>query len=84
MKYIKTCDIFNIDDKNINIEYFKYCARAAKKCGVFDTFGVDDKGFPKINLRGRKSSMVRYYFKTIFKSSDKQDGVKRLVDIILT
>ena len=84
MKYIKTYDIFNIDDKNINIEYFKYCARVAKKCGVFDTFGVDDKGFPKINLRGRKSSMVRYYFKTIFKSSYKLDGVKRLVYIIST
>ena len=83
-KGIITYDVFNIDDKNINIEYFKYCARAAKKCGVFDTFGVDDKGFPKINLRGRKSSMVRYYFKTIFKSSNKLNGIKRLIDIILT
>ena len=83
-KGIITYDVFDIDDKNINIEYFKYCARAAKKCGVFDTFGVDDKGFPKINLRGRKFSMVQYYFKTIFKSSNKLDGIKRLVDIILT
>ena len=84
MKGIITCDVFNINDKNINIEYFKYCARMAKKYGVFDTFGVDDKGFPKINLRGRKISMVRYYFKTIFKSSNKVNGVKRLIDIIFT
>lgn len=84
MKGIITCDIFDINDKNINIEYFKYCVRVAKKCGVFDTFGVDDKGFSKINLRGRKFSMVRYYFKTIFKTSNKVDGIKRLIDIILT
>ena len=73
-----------IKGRCLTCKYFKYCARTAKKCGVFDTFGVDDKGFPKINLRGRKSSMVRYYFKTIFKSSNKLDGIKRLVDIILT
>ena len=84
LRVLLVYDVFNIDDKNINIEYFKYCARVAKKCGVFDTFGVDDKGFLKINLRGRKCSMVRYYFKTIFKSLNKLDGIKRLVDIILT
>lgn len=51
MTYIKTYDIFDADDSMENIDYFITCAKIAKKCGVFDTFGVDEHYFPKINLK---------------------------------
>ena len=85
MKYIKTCDIFNVEDMNTNIEFFTYCTRIARELEILDTFGVDENSFyPKINLYGKKSSMVLYYFKTMFKTKNKIDGFVRLIDIILT
>ena len=73
MKYIKTCDIFNVEDMNTNIEFFTYCTRIARELEILDAFGVDKKSFyPKIYLCGKKSSMVLYYYKTMFKTK-KQD-----------
>lgn len=85
MKYIKTCDIFDIKDERMNTKCYTDCCRIAKELGVFDTLGICTKTYmPKINLAGRKDKVVRYYIRTLLKTDHKIDGIKRVIDIILT
>lgn len=84
MIYINTQDIFDIKNEKINVKVFNDCARLSKELNIFDSFGVNDKGFPVINLRGSKNKIALYYLKTMLKTTDKIGGLKRVLNILAT
>ena len=82
--FIRTRDIFDIDNGSIRQRYFKYCYEAALKCGLQCVQRTNKDGFIVLELSGPKCQFVKYYFKTLSKTTSKMDGVKRLISIIFT
>lgn len=77
-----TCDIFNITDQKIKMEYFDFCYKKALECGL--TCVCKDIGStPKLKLEGTKWEFVKYYFLTLTKCDCKWKGIKRLLSFVL-
>lgn len=82
--YIRTSDVFNIENKIVNQRYSKYCYEKAIKLGIQCKKHMNEQHFMALELSGSKCQLVKYYLITMFKTSNKLDGVKRLISIITT
>ncbi|MDO5399001.1 MAG: hypothetical protein Q4G33_13845 [bacterium] len=81
---IKTGDVFNIKSENIRQKYFDYCHKKALKCGIQCIADITEEGFMILKMTGSKTQLVKYYLITLFKTTHKADGIKRLFSIIMT
>ena len=82
--FIRTSDVFNIKNKSVNETYFAYCLRKAIKYGLKCVPNSKDEGIIELKLSGSKKQFVKYYLTTMFKTTNKIDGIKRLISIICT
>lgn len=81
--YIRTKDIFNIEDECKRKSYFDVCRNKALKCGLVCQCHIDGMN-TTLFMVGPKSKFIKYYLSTLLKTSDKVSGIKRLIDIIFT
>ena len=82
--YIRTRDIFNIENENVNQRYLKYCYEKAIKFGIQCKKHMNEQHFMVLELSGSKYQLAKYYLVTMLKTSNKLDGVKRLISILTT
>ena len=81
--YIRTSDIFNLEDAKKRMAYFNFCHEKALMCGLTCKCHIDGKN-TMLFMEGSKSQYIKYYLATLLKTKDKTDGIKRLISIIFT
>lgn len=81
--YIRTFDIFNIEDEKKRMEYFDFCRESALKSGLICLCHIDGMN-TTLFMEGSKQQFVRYYSISLLKTKRKIDGIKRLMSIIFT
>ena len=81
--YIKTSDIFNIEDAKKRTAYFNFCREKALKCGLICDYHIEGKN-TTLFMEGSKLQYIKYYLATLLKTKYKTDGIKRLISIIFT
>ena len=82
--YIKTSDVFNHCNEELNRRWFEDCYRKAIKCGIECYKSIDKNGFIVLNLKGSKLSLVKYYLLTLLNTSNKLVSIEILFSIITT
>ena len=81
--YIRTSDIFNIEDAKKRMMYFNFCHEKALKCGLTCKCHIEGKN-TTLFMEGSKLQYIKYYLATLLKTKYKTDGIKRLISIIFT
>ena len=81
--YIKTSDIFNIEDAKKRTAYFNFCREKALKFGLICDYHIEGKN-TTLFMEGSKLQYIKYYLATLLKTKYKTDGIKRLISIIFT
>ena len=81
--YIKTSDVFNIEDAKKRTAYFNFCREKALKCGLICDYHIEGKN-TTLFMEGSKLQYIKYYLATLLKTKYKTDGIKRLISIIFT
>lgn len=79
--YIRTKDVFNIYDANFNQKCLNYCYEKALKYGILCGKTYNKKHWV-LELAGPKHQVVKYYFVTMLKTTNKINGIKRLISVI--
>ena len=79
--YIKTSDIFDIEDAKKRMAYFDFCLEKALKCGLTCISHIDGTS-TMLFMIGSKKCYIKYYLVTMFKTEHKLNGIKRLIEII--
>lgn len=82
MKYFHTFDIFDNENLQTGIEYFKYCYGKALDCGLICKCILNEHEYPQLELWGTKTQFIKYYFVTLSKCDYKIEGIKRLLKFI--
>ena len=81
--YIRTSDIFNIEDAKKRTAYFNFCREKALKCGLICDCHIKGEK-TTLFMEGSKLQYIKYYLATLLKTEYKTDGIKRLISIIFT
>lgn len=81
--YIRTSDIFDIEDAKKRMMYFNFCHEKALKYGLTCDYHIEGKN-TTLFMEGSKLQYIKYYLATLFKTKYKMDGIKRLISIIFT
>ena len=81
--YIRTFDIFNIEDAKKRMIYFNFCHEKALKYGLICKCRIEGKN-TTLFMEGSKLQYIKYYLATLLKTEYKMDGIKRLISIIFT
>ena len=81
--YIRTSDIFNIEDAKKRMIYFNFCREKALKCGLICKCRIEGEK-TTLFMEGSKLQYIKYYLATLLKNEYKTDGIKRLISIIFT
>ena len=81
--YIRTSDIFNIEDAKKRMTYFNFCHEKALKCRITCKCHIDGKN-TTLFMEGSKLQYIKYYLATLLKTRYKTDCIKRLISIIFT
>ena len=79
--YIRTRDVFNIEDAKKRMAYFNFCHEKALKCGLTCKSHIDGTNTMLFTI-GSKGCYIKYYLVTMFKTEHKLNGIKRLIEII--
>lgn len=79
--YIRTFDLFNIEDNKKRMRCFDFCRKKALECGLICRCHLESTN-TKLFMRGSKWQFVKYYSTTLLKTERKIDGIKRLVSVI--
>ena len=79
--YIRTSDIFNIEDAKKRMKYFNFCHEKALKCGLTCKCHIEGKN-TTLFMEGSKLQYIKYYLATLLNTKYKTDGIKRLISII--
>ena len=81
--YIRTSDIFNLEDAKKRMAYFNFCHEKALKCGLICKCHIEGTN-TTLFMEGDKLCYIKYYLATLTKTDYKMDGIKRLISIIFT
>lgn len=81
--YIRTFDVFNIEDEKKRMKYFDLCRKKALKCGLICQCHIEGMN-TTLFMEGSKQQFVKYYSASLLKTKHKIDGIKRLISIIFT
>lgn len=81
--YIRTSDIFNIEDEKKRMRYFDLCRKRALKSGLICQCHIEGMN-TTLFMEGNKQQFVKYYSASLLKTKRKIDGIKRLILIIFT
>ena len=81
--YIRTSDIFDIEDAKKRMAYFNFCHKKALECGLTCKCHIEGKN-TTLFMEGSKLQYIKYYLATLLKTRYKTDDIKRLVSIIFT
>ena len=81
--YIRTFDVFNIEDAKKRMAYFNFCHEKALKCGLICKCHIEGTN-TTLFMEGDKLCYIKYYLATLTKTDYKMDGIKRLISIIFT
>ena len=81
--YIKTSDIFDIEDAKKRMAYFDFCLEKALKCGLTCKCHIEGTN-TTLFMEGDKLCYIKYYLATLLKNEYKMGGIKRLISIIFT
>ena len=81
--YIRTSDIFSIEDAKKRMKYFNFCRKKALKCGLICKCHIEGEK-TTLFMEGSKLQYIKYYLATLLKTRYKTDGIERLVSIIFT
>lgn len=80
--YIRTFDIFSIENDKKRTMVFDFCHKKALESGLKCQCHLEGTN-TKLFMEGSKWQFVKYYSMTILKHERKKiDGIKRLVSII--
>ena len=80
--YIKTSDIFNIEDAKKRTAYFNFCREKALKCGLICNYHIEGKN-TTLFMEGSKLQYIKYYLATLLANEYKTDGIKRLIKCLI-
>ena len=81
--YIRTSDIFDLEDAKKRMTYFNFCHEKALKCGLTCKCHIEGKN-TTLFMEGSKLQYIKYYLATLLKTEYKTDSIKRLISIIFT
>ena len=80
--YIRTFDIFNIEDAKKRMKYFNFCHEKALKCGLTCKCHIEGKN-TTLFMEGSKLQYIKYYLATLLANEYKTDGIKRLIKCLI-